>query len=209
MTSERQKLLAKVRALLAKTTENGCTEHEAMAALDRVRAMMDAYEVTEEELKLTKEEKAIIKDSSCKNDKNGIRSMLACGIGRFTGTQVWNRIERTDRGFSKYLVFCGMRGDVEFASWLLDHLEGFVRAELFKHLSTDVPNGDRRFAIDGFITGCCNRISSRLDALTQKSAAQAVGTKNALVVIKDAAIAEAMKLAGVELKYSLSQQAPI
>jgi hypothetical protein len=105
MTSERQKLLAKVRALLAKTTENGCTEHEAMAALDRVRAMMDAYEVTEEELKLTKEEKAIIEDSSCKNDKNGIRNMLACGIGRFTGTQVWNRIERTERGFSKYLVF--------------------------------------------------------------------------------------------------------
>src|SRR4051812_26648296 len=44
-----------------KDTENGCTESETMAALDRARAMMDAYAVTESELALTKEEKAILR----------------------------------------------------------------------------------------------------------------------------------------------------
>ena len=33
-------------ALLSKTVENGCTESEALAALDKARAMMDAHEVT-------------------------------------------------------------------------------------------------------------------------------------------------------------------
>jgi Protein of unknown function (DUF2786) len=61
MTIEREKILTKIRGLVTKTIEAGCTEAEAMAALDRARAMMDAYQVTEAELNLTKEEKAILR----------------------------------------------------------------------------------------------------------------------------------------------------
>jgi hypothetical protein len=43
MTTKRDELLAKIRALLAKTIENGCSEHEALAALSKARAMKDAY----------------------------------------------------------------------------------------------------------------------------------------------------------------------
>ena len=61
MTVERESLLSKIRALLAKTMEAGCTEEEAMAALAKAQAMIAAYEVTDAELKLTKEEKAILR----------------------------------------------------------------------------------------------------------------------------------------------------
>jgi hypothetical protein len=61
MTIERESLLNKIRALLAKTMENGCSEPEALTALDKARAMMDAYAVSESELSLTKEEKAILR----------------------------------------------------------------------------------------------------------------------------------------------------
>jgi Protein of unknown function (DUF2786) len=61
MTTQREGLLEKIRGLLAKTLENGCTESEAMAALDKARAMMDAYAVSESELSLTKDEKAILR----------------------------------------------------------------------------------------------------------------------------------------------------
>jgi hypothetical protein len=44
--NDRNSLLDKIRALMSKTAENGCTEHEALAALDKARALMDAYEVT-------------------------------------------------------------------------------------------------------------------------------------------------------------------
>jgi len=56
MTENREALLNKVRALLAKTITNGCTQPEALTALAKARAMMDAYEITEEDLRLAKEE---------------------------------------------------------------------------------------------------------------------------------------------------------
>lgn len=50
----RKRLLDKIRGLLSKTIANGCTEAEALAALAKARAMMEAYEVTAEDLKLAK-----------------------------------------------------------------------------------------------------------------------------------------------------------
>jgi hypothetical protein len=38
--NDRNSLLDKVRALMSKTAENGCTEHEALAALDKARALI-------------------------------------------------------------------------------------------------------------------------------------------------------------------------
>ena len=61
MTTQRDRLLDKIRGLLAKKIENGCSEPEALSALSMARAMMDAYAVTETELNLTKEEKAILR----------------------------------------------------------------------------------------------------------------------------------------------------
>ncbi len=55
--SEREKMLDKVRALMAKTVENGCTEQEEMAALAKARALIDAFEISDSELSLTKEER--------------------------------------------------------------------------------------------------------------------------------------------------------
>ena len=59
--NDRNSLLDKIRALMSKTAENGCTEHEALAALDKARALMDAYEITDTELQLTKAEFAILR----------------------------------------------------------------------------------------------------------------------------------------------------
>jgi hypothetical protein len=55
----RNSIIEKVKALLAKTTENGCTEEEELAALAKVRAWIDAHEITDDELQLSQEEKAI------------------------------------------------------------------------------------------------------------------------------------------------------
>jgi hypothetical protein len=48
VTINRDNLIQQIRALMNKTVTNGCTEPEALAALDKARAMMDAYEVTED-----------------------------------------------------------------------------------------------------------------------------------------------------------------
>ena len=58
--ADRNGIIDKIKALLAKTTANGATEFEMMAALDKASAMMGAYDITDDEVKLAKDEAAIL-----------------------------------------------------------------------------------------------------------------------------------------------------
>jgi hypothetical protein len=42
---DRKSIIEKIKALLAKTTANGCTEAEMFAALDKASAIMDTYDI--------------------------------------------------------------------------------------------------------------------------------------------------------------------
>lgn len=190
---QRDSLLDKIRALLSKTTANGCTEPEALAALDKARAMMDAYEVTDAELQLTAELAAVIRKTTGR-DPHSIKSSLAMAIARFCDCKVW-------RGGDKAMVFCGLPSDAEFAEWLLDTLTAFVQAELASHLMGRVEaKGSRRFVINGFVAGCTRRISARLNELSAQSKRVASSNSTALVVTKDAAVSAAMAAAGINLR---------
>src|SRR6266852_9239767 len=191
--SNREGLLDKVRALLAKTTENGCTEEEHLAAFAKARAMIDAYEIDDAELALTKDEKAILrKEPKGTRDPHGIKSGLALAVAKFTDCRVW----RTGQA----LTFCGLQSDANFATWLLDHLTAFVQGELTRYLIGDVSldYSNRRRVINGFVSGCTSRISERLNALCQAST-PVTSNARALVVVKGQAVAEKMREMGIHL----------
>jgi Protein of unknown function (DUF2786) len=193
MTINREGLIEKIKALMSKTVDNGCTEHEALAALDKARAMMDAYEVTEAELQLTKAEAAILRsEPPGSRDPHGIKTGMAAAVSKFCDCKVW----KAPSG----LVFCGLPADVRFATWLLDTLTAFVQAELTRHLmGCMAPKGKRRLIINGFVGGCCKRISDRLAALCAQSAVVATGNGRALISIKGTAIADKMKELNINL----------
>jgi hypothetical protein len=65
--ADRNSIIDKIKALLSKMVENGATEHEMLAALDKAAAMRDAYEVTDDELQLAKEEKVLL-DAEAKDE---------------------------------------------------------------------------------------------------------------------------------------------
>lgn len=182
----RSKLLNKVRALLAKTTANGCTEAEAMSALGKAREMMDAYEITEADLQLTGETASILNASP--GDTHQIKSQLAVAVARFCDCKAWSATDG--------IRFCGLRSDVDFAVWLHDYLAAFVRRELTAFLARNPgPPGTRRRLITGFVLGASNRISTRLVELARPAATP---NGRALVVAKNALITEAM--AGLNLR---------
>jgi hypothetical protein len=58
--ADRNAIIDKIKALLAKTTANGATEAEMMSALDKASAMMDAYDISDAELQIAKDEAAIL-----------------------------------------------------------------------------------------------------------------------------------------------------
>jgi hypothetical protein len=200
MTTEREGVLTKIRALLAKTLDAGCTEGEAMAALEKAQATKDAYAVTEAELNLTKEEKAILRrEPAGTKDPHRIKWFLSYGVSQFCNCQSW-RVRR-DKGGG--MVFCGLPSDARFATWLLDSLAGFVQAELTNHLMESAPsNEDRREAIRGFVFGCTERINERLVDLGKRSEAVASSNARALVVVKDAAIRTKLNELGIHLRSS-------
>jgi Protein of unknown function (DUF2786) len=191
--NDRNGLLDKIRALMSKTAENGCTEHEALAALDKARAMMDAHEVTEAELQLTKAETAILRsEPPGSRDPHNIKRGMAGAVARFCDCKVWRA--------SSGLVFCGLQSDAQFATWLLDNLTSFVQAELVKHLMGNIGHtGERRLVTTSFAMGCTARISARLNALVEQSAKVMAGNSRALVVTKAGLIVDTMERHGIKL----------
>jgi hypothetical protein len=177
--------------------ENGCSEAEAMAALGKAQAMKDAYAVTEGELNLTKEEKAILRrEPPGTKDPHRIKWFLTAAVSKFCNCRCWR--ERRAKGGG--LVFCGLPSDAQFATWLLDTLAAFVQAEIVNFLMEAEPsNEERPQAIRGFVLGCCDRISDRLMELCEQSATLATSNAKALVVVKDAAIKAKLDELGIHL----------
>jgi hypothetical protein len=204
MSTQRDNLVDKIRALMSKTVENGCTEAEAMAALAKARAMIDAHEVTDAELQLTRDESAVLRrEPPGSKDPHRIKYYLALAVSKFTETQCWRDGEHR-------LVFCGLPSDARFATWLLDSLAMFVRSELANHLMSDISaGGDRRTVCNSFAAGCCNRISARLNELCTQSQTAATGNGRALVLVKSQIVKAKMAELGLNLRKGRSSSGRI
>jgi len=199
MTVNRAELIAKIKALLSKTTVAGCTEHEELAALTKARGMMDAHEVTEEELQLTKEEKAILLDEPPDTlDPHNVKFFLMGPVAEFWGCEAWRKRHTAEGG--KPVSFCGLPSDMNGATWMLDHLTMFVLEKLTDHLvSTLPPRAERRAVIRDFVRGACDRIGDRLNELRAQSERKATSNGRELVVVKRAAVDAKMKECGIHI----------
>ena len=200
MTSpQREALLDKIRALLSKTVANGCTQEEALAALAKARAMMDVYEVSDDELSLTREEKAILlREPRDSTDTHKIKWKLCASVAAFCECEVW-------RNRNGLLVFCGLPSDAQLATWMLDTLAAFVQGALVDHLMKSVATGhERRSAIASFVHGCTGRISQRLDELRNQSESVATSNAKALVIVKGAAVKAKLAECGIKLRTTRS-----
>jgi hypothetical protein len=181
--TNRNAIIEKIKALLAKTTENGCTEEEALTALAKARAWIDTYEVTDDELQLSREEKAILHDESEADarDTHRIKWYLSYGVSRYCNVRIYRDSSKAG------LTFVGFRSDIDFAAWLLDHLADFVHEALCEFLIDCLaPDGkERKLEIRGFVIGCCERIGARMIAMCDQSKSERTANSKALVVIKD------------------------
>ena len=196
--ADRNSIIEKIKALLSKTTANGATEAEMLAALDKAAAMMDAYDITDADVQLTKNEAAMLHaDPPDLKDPHNIKWRLSRVVGDFCGVRIYRS------GRQSGLQCIGMPSDVRFAMWLLDSLADFVFAELYAHLiGCLAPQSERRTIIRSFTAACCERISERLHELIERSKAARTSNGRELVVVKDAAIKAFMKEHDIHLRAS-------
>lgn len=186
----RKALLAKIKAMLAMTVENGCTEAEALAAMTIARKWMAEHDLTDEDFTFGGEQ--VRAEKKRQEDRNRIRFFMLQAVAKFCNCEGWTDYGRDD------VVICGLESDTVFAHWLLDTLEYFVLRELAAFLArTRTRNSPsvRRIESNGFVMGCAARIVQRLDELTPKAA---IG--RGLVVARNALIRRHMQELGIKLK---------
>jgi len=202
--ADRNSIIDKVKALLSKTTENGATEAEMLAALDKAAAMRDAYDITDEELQVAKDEAAMLHtDPPDLRDPCKIKWRLTYGIAQFCGVTIYRSPHQTG------LKCIGMPSDVQFAMWLLDNLADFVFNALYEHLiGCCAPPNERRIIMRSFTEACCRRIEDRLLELVERSKKARTGNGRELVVVKDAAIKAFMKENGIRLRTCSGYSSP-
>jgi hypothetical protein len=186
--------------LRSKTTDNGCTEAEALLAAAKVAELLGQYD-----LSLTDVE---IRDAPCEQReyetyrKKRIPLDACIGaIANFCDCRVWR--EKNQAGEARY-VFFGLRSDVEVAHYLTELIDNAVRSELGRYKTSAgyrrFRHQDRHVANSSFTLGMVASIADKLTAMTRERDAvnrDAVnnGTRRDLVILKASGVdAELEKL---------------
>jgi hypothetical protein len=189
------RLKARIQALRAKTTVNGCTEAEAILAAAKVAELLDRYD-----LSLTDVD---IREAACEQRlyETGRKKRMpldGCvgAIAHFCDCRVWR--EKNPDGEARY-VFFGLRSDTEVAHYLTELIDNAVRSELGRYKTSmaylKFRHRDRHIANSSFALGMVASIAQKLTAMKAERDAANQGGGRDLVVLKTAVVeAELEKL---------------
>ncbi|WP_036289577.1 DUF2786 domain-containing protein [Methylosinus sp. PW1] len=206
---DRKKLIDRIKALMSKTTENGCTEAEAMIALEKARKLMDEHDIASADVTFDGEKPGEGCVDHSRRDR--IPFNLAENIAQFCNCRAWHTHRRHDAQATT--TFFGLESDVMFAKFLLSTLSQFVRSAADDYMKERKKTGDRGASIqarNGFIFGCCNRINIRLRAMKAASdAASPIVGGTALVVVKNALVEQAYAELNMKLKKAHESKATL
>jgi len=192
MSQTNEDIIRRVRALMEKTTANGCSEAEAMAASEMVSRLMNKYQLDLTDIKL-KETANCREAASSGGQKNDPPSfMCANAIAHLTDTRVWRRNDRN--GFAE-IVFFGLETDVVVANYIWSIVD---RAMLWAWLDYKATAGykalstaGRRDMNNSFHQGMASRINDRLRAMKKAQKAENLATTGRDLVIVKSAIVDA------------------
>lgn len=197
-TTGLDRLVQRIRALRAKTVEQGCTEPEALAAAEKVAELLDRYGLNLSELDLRKQSCEGIGVDTNRKRRGPIDDCLTT-IAAFFDCRVWS--ETSEDATLRYIFF-GLPADVQASVYLHDLIAlaiisetgAFQAGEFYR--SSD--SGHRRSATNSFQIGLALGINQKLKALRQsRDAANGGSNGRALVPIKDAMIDDEMERLGL------------
>jgi Protein of unknown function (DUF2786) len=200
MDVERKAEIAKkIKALMAKTVQAGCTESEALAAADMAQRLIREYQINLSEAELIEEGFSNLELPWVSERQQFIEDRLATVIAAFTGCKAFRFIGKPSRGQGKQakkdnykLIFIGLKSDVAFASWLINSLFSFAASAADTHAINECHGysaQQKREAWRAFVDGLCDRIRSRLRQLKQ-AAQQTSNGRSLMVIDKQALIAQ-------------------
>jgi GNAT superfamily N-acetyltransferase len=197
-TADLDRLVHRIRALRAKTVEQGCTEQEALAAAEKVAELLDRYRLNLSELDLRKQSCEGIGVETDRKRRGPIDDCMAT-IAAFFDCRVW---AETGEDATLRYIFFGLPADVQATVYLHDLIARafvsetatFQAGEFYR--SAD--SGHRRSATNSFQLGLARGINQKLQRLRQARDKASVGSNGrALVPIKDAMIDDELERLGL------------
>ena len=189
------RLKARLQGLRSKTTDNGCTEAEALSAAAKVAELLDRYD-----LSLTDIE---IRDAQCEQRGYETRRKKRIplddcidAIANFCDCRVWR--EKSQSCNARY-VFFGLPSDIEAAHYLTELIDNAVRSELGRYKNSAgyrfFRHQDRHVANSSFTLGMIASIADKLTEMKRERDAVKDGSGRDLVVLKATVVnAELAKL---------------
>ena len=190
-----EKLKTRIQGLRAKTTDNGCTEGEALSAAAKVAELLDRHDLslTDVEIRHAPCER---RDYETHRNKRIPLDDCIGAIANFCDCRVWR--EKTPAGGARY-VFFGLRSDIEVAHYLTELIDGSVRSELGRYkTSADYQrfrHQERHMANASFALGMVVSIADKLTAMKARRDQANTGAGRDLVVLKASVVdAELEKL---------------
>jgi len=194
------RLKTRIQGLRSKTTDNGCTEAEALLAAMKVAELLDRYD-----LSLTDVE---IRDAACEQReyetyrKKRIPIDGCIGaVANFCDCRAWR--EKNEMGDARY-VFFGLRSDVEVAHYLTEVIDNALRFELGRYkTSADYRrfrHQDRHIANSSFTLGMIASVADTLKAMKRERDVVTNGTGRDLVVLKASVVDAELKKLDLKLR---------
>ena len=200
-TADIDRLVQRIQALRAKTVEQGCTEQEALAAAEKVAALLDRYGLSLSELDLRRQSCEGIGVETDRKRRGPIDDCMGT-IAAFFDCRVW--CETSEDATLRYIFF-GLRADVQAAVYLHDLIalafatetSAFQAAEIYR----STHSSRRRSATNSFQVGLARGIIRKLDTLRQaRDVAGGSTNGRALVPIKESIIEAEMDRLGLSLR---------
>jgi len=190
----RERILMKIRALMAKTVDSGCTEAEANSATDAVNRLLTAYGIEMDEVSV---KAGVCKARVVKGVRNEYTRFIMGGIAAFTDTKTWRL--RDDS------VFFGFAVDTEIAEYLAILCKHAIQGALRTFRKSDDYRGAsndrvRKEMEKGFGLGMAYRLYHRfVDMKQARDAATPTSSGTSLVVVKGQVVADAFDGLGITL----------
>ncbi|ANC52461.1 hypothetical protein A4249_01430 [Brevundimonas sp. GW460-12-10-14-LB2] len=190
--NERERIAARIRALRAKTVENGCTEAEAMAAAEKLAQLLADYNMTMDEADL----RASPFGDHVHDAAGTVGLKLwkpASAIAKLTNTRYWTG----GRAAPTRITFVGLTHEVEIAAYLLAICERAMRTESAAIMKAvrRLPHIKQAARVMPFLDGMADRLAARIIAMIPP---QPPG--RGLVVLRNALITEELARRGVEIE---------
>ncbi len=187
--SEREDILRKVRALLNRTPENGCTEAEAAAAANAAARILDKHGLSAEAVESVSPDGMSERSAGTVPMDDAIWSMLR-PLKRFCTVEAF--MSHAPGAKKATIMFFGAAEDVEVAIHLMKVIRAAIKREGRAYLQACGKTNpkQRRLAARSFRIGMARRLGEKLeDMIELRDASRPTG--QALVLVKSAKVKDA------------------